>query len=54
MENQSIAQIGLTYSKDVFDTERYESAERLAEKSDISIKGLKIYSAMKRGIRRLK
>lgn len=46
MEIQSLAQIGLAYSKDVFDTERYErlrqiSAEMIAEKSDISIDKVK-------------
>ena len=42
MEIQSLAQIGLTYTKDIYDQERYErlreiSAEMLAEKTDMSI-----------------
>ncbi len=46
MEIQSIAQIGLTYSKDVFDTERYErlreiAAEMLAEQSGMDLERVK-------------
>ena len=46
IEIQSIAQCGLTYSKDVYDIERYEklrdiSAEMLAYKTDLSIDKVK-------------
>lgn len=46
MEIQSIAQCGLTYSKDVYDIERYEhlrniSAEMLSYKTDIPIEKIK-------------
>ena len=46
IEIQSIAQCGLTYSKDIYDRERYEklrdiSAEMLAYKTDLSINKVK-------------
>lgn len=46
MEIQSLAQIGLTYTENTYDIERYErlrdiSAEMIAEKSDISLEKVK-------------
>lgn len=46
IELQSLAQTGLTYTKDVYDRERYErireiSAEMLTEKTEISIEKVK-------------
>lgn len=46
IEIQSLSQIGLTYTKDVYDRERYErlreiSAEMLAEKTEVSIEKVK-------------
>lgn len=46
IEIQSLSQIGLTYTKDVYDRERYErlreiSAEMLAKKTEVSIEKVK-------------
>ena len=46
IEIQSLSQIGLTYTKDVYDRERYQrlreiSAEMLAEKTEVSIEKVK-------------
>ena len=46
IEIQSLSQIGLTYTKDVYDRERYErlreiSAEMLAKKTELSIEKVK-------------
>ena len=46
IEIQSLAQIGLTYTKDVYDRERYQrlreiSAEMLAKKTEVSIEKVK-------------
>ena len=46
IEIQSLSQIGLTYTKDVYDRERYQrlreiSAEMLAKKTEVSIEKVK-------------
>ena len=46
IELQSLAQAGLFYTKDVFDTERYErireiAAEMISNKTDIPVKKVK-------------
>ena len=56
MEIQSLAQIGLTNTKDVYVQERYErlrdiSAEMLAKKTGFNLEKVKIYFVMKQDIK---
>lgn len=59
IEIQSLSQIGLTYTKDVYDRERYQrlreiSAEMLAEKTEVSIEKVKDLFCHETGYQTLK
>lgn len=54
IEIQSLAQTGLTYTKDVYDKERYErlreiSAEKIEEKSNIKLEKVKEFLCSEKG-----